>query len=50
MRCGSPLDVGTALKVDELRVRADRLMTALTDHPNVLNLLIEKIDALKDKN
>ncbi|MCW4017785.1 MAG: site-specific integrase [Candidatus Bathyarchaeota archaeon] len=50
MRCGSPLDVGTALKVDELRVKADRLMTALTDHPDVLNLLIEKTETIKDKN
>jgi hypothetical protein len=47
MKCGSPLDVQTALKVDELKAKADRLMNALVENPDVLNLLIEKTDQTK---
>lgn len=47
IRCGSPLNVETAVKVDELRAKADRLMNILVEHPDVLNLLMEKIAAIK---
>ncbi|MCW4009704.1 MAG: site-specific integrase [Candidatus Bathyarchaeota archaeon] len=49
-RCGAPLDVATAVKVDETRAKADKLMTFLIQDPEVLNLLIKKIETIQDKN
>jgi hypothetical protein len=40
----SPLDVKTALKVDELRAKADKLMSILIQDPDVIEKLIEKLD------
>ncbi len=47
MRCGSPLDVETAMKIDEMRGNADRLMSILIDHPDVLNLIMNRLRKLK---
>lgn len=43
MRCGSPLDPESALKLDELRAKADKLMTILVKDPKVLERLLEKL-------
>ncbi len=50
MRCGSPLDMQTALKIDETRVKIDSLMNSLIEHPAVLSLIMEKIDEMKSKH
>lgn len=49
MRCGSPLDIESAVKLDDLRVKADRLMNILIEKPDVLNVLLEKIEEVKNK-
>lgn len=46
MRCGSPLDVKTALKVDELRAKADKLMNILIQDPEILERLLDKIEEI----
>lgn len=46
MRCGSPLDVNTALKLDELRAKADKLMTILIKDPKILEKLLEKLEEI----
>ncbi len=50
MRCGSPLDVGTALKVDELRIKADKLMTMLVQDPELLEKFLQKVEEIKSAN
>lgn len=43
MRCGAPLDMKTALKLDETRAKADKLMTMLVRDPEILEKLLAKI-------
>lgn len=50
MRCGSPLDVNTALKFDELRAKADKLITILIQDPEILEKLLDKVKVLSSKN
>jgi site-specific recombinase XerD/ribosomal protein L40E len=50
MRCGSPLDLENAIKLDDLRAKADRLMNVLVENPDVLNVLLENIEEIKNKN
>jgi integrase/recombinase XerD len=45
MRCGSPLRVDDAFKMDETRRKADRLMSALVEKPDILRILLEKLEA-----
>jgi uroporphyrinogen-III decarboxylase len=47
MRCGSPLDVITALKVDEMRAKADRLMSILVQDPVILEKLLAKVEEIQ---
>jgi site-specific recombinase XerD/ribosomal protein L40E len=48
-RCGMCLDESTAVRIDELRAKADRLMSELVKNPEVLNALFEGIEKLKEK-
>jgi len=47
MRCGSPLDLDTALKLDEFRAKADKLISILIQDPEVLDKLLSKIEEIK---
>ena len=40
MRCGSPLDMETALKLDETRAKVDELINRLTENPDKLEKLL----------
>jgi len=42
--CGLCLDVKTAMRIDELRAKADRLMSELIKNPKVLDVLLEAIE------
>jgi len=44
IRCGSPLDVKSELELDEVRSKADKLMTILIQDPEVLEKLLNKLD------
>jgi len=44
MRCGSPMDLKSALKADELRAKADKLMSILIQDPEVLEKLLSKLE------
>ena len=46
--CGLCLDVRTAIQLDELRAKADTLMTELVKNPKVLDTLLEGIQKLKN--
>ena len=46
MRCGSPMDLKIALKVDEMRTKADKLMSILIQDPDVLEKLLDKIEKM----
>jgi hypothetical protein len=46
--CGMCLDVNAAIKIDELRIKADALMNELMKNPQVLNVLLEGIEKLKN--
>jgi site-specific recombinase XerD/ribosomal protein L40E len=46
-KCGSPLDVNTALKIDEVRAKADKLLSILVQDPEILDKLLDKIEQLK---
>ena len=46
MRCGSPLDMETVLKLDETRAKADKLMSILIQDPEVLEKLLDKIEEM----
>ncbi len=48
--CGMRLDAKTAMEVDELRNRVDRLMNELVKNPDVLKALLEGIEKLKESN
>lgn len=47
VRCGSPLDFETALKLDEFRAKADKLISILIRDPEILDKLLNKIEELK---
>lgn len=47
IRCGSPLDIKNELELDELRSKADKLMSILIRDPEVLEKLLEKLDDSK---
>ncbi len=42
-RCGSPLDMETALRFDEVRRKADRLLSTLVKDPEILQKLLDKL-------
>lgn len=46
--CGSCLDLKTAMQIDELRAKADRLMNELVKNPEVLDALLKGIEKLKN--
>jgi integrase/ribosomal protein L40E len=47
VKCGSPLNLETAFTLDELRAKADRLLSILVKKPEVLEKLLEKIEELE---
>jgi len=47
MRCGSPMDLKIALKVDEMRSKADKLMSILIQDPQVLEKLLSKLEEIQ---
>lgn len=47
MRCGSPLTLETALKFDDTRKKADRLMSILIQDPEILEKTLNKLDEIK---
>jgi len=47
-RCGSPLSLEVALELDEVRRKADRLMSELVKRPEVLEVLINVLRDFKD--
>lgn len=47
MRCGSPLTLETALKFDDMRKKADRLMSILIQDPEILEKTLNKLDEIK---
>ena len=46
-RCGMCLDEKTAAQLDELKLKAEKLVTELVKNPKVLNTLVEGIKKLK---
>jgi integrase/recombinase XerD len=50
MRCGSPLDVKSELELDELRSKADKLMSILIQDPDVLEKLLSKIEVMSPES
>jgi len=44
-KCGFPLDYETAIKMDEIRAKLDRLLDKLTEDPQKLNKLLELIES-----
>ena len=44
-KCGFPLDYETAVKMDEVRTKLDRLLDKLTEDPQKLNKLLELIES-----
>jgi len=49
-KCGMCLDAKTSVQIDELREKADGLMSELVKNPKVLNALLEGIERLKEVN
>ncbi len=47
-KCGLCLDTKTAVDIDALRLKADKLMTELIKNPKVLNAFLEGIEKLKE--
>lgn len=47
VRCGAPLDVQTIARVDELRSKADKLMSILISDPNVMEKMLSKIEEMQ---
>jgi integrase len=45
--CGLCLDMKTAMQVDEARAKADKLMTALIEQPEVLDMMIKVLEKIK---
>jgi len=45
--CGLCLDLKTAMRIDEVRAKADRLMRELIKNPKVLDALLEGMEGLK---
>jgi len=48
--CGMCLDAKTAIAIDDLRAKADTLMTELVKNPEVLNALLNGIEKLKNES
>jgi integrase/recombinase XerD len=48
MRCGSPMDIESALKLDESRAKADKLMSILIQDPEVLEKLLAKVKKIQN--
>ena len=46
-KCGMCLDESVAVQVDELKLKAEKLVTKLVKNPQILNVLIEGIEKLK---
>jgi len=44
-KCGFPLDYETAIKMDEIRAKLDRLLDKLTEDPERLNKLLELVES-----
>ena len=47
-RCGTPLSVEVALELDEVRKKADKLMSELVKKPEVLEVLLNALEDFKD--
>ncbi len=47
-KCGFPLDYETVVKMDEVRAKADRLISELVKNPKVLDALLEGVEKLKN--
>jgi len=47
MRCGAPLSLKTTLKLDEVRAKADKLISILIKDPNILDQLLSNIEKLE---
>ncbi len=47
-KCGQPLDIQTAIEVDETRKKADTLMNELVKNPEVLDSLLKGIEKVKE--
>jgi len=48
-KCGMCLDESMAVQVDELKLKADKLINELVKNPKVLEVLTEKIERLKEE-
>jgi len=48
-KCGLPLDYETTIKMDEVRAKADRLMSELIKNPKVLDALLNGVEKLKEE-
>jgi hypothetical protein len=51
-RCGSPLDIGTALELDEKRKAGDEVVSMLVKDPKVQKIIVNRIlsdDEFKEK-
>jgi len=46
--CGMCLGTKTAIQIDSTREKADRLMNELIENPDVLDVLLEGIERLKE--
>lgn len=47
MRCGSPIDLKTALKLDETRTKADKLLSILIGDPEVMDKILSKLEGVQ---
>jgi len=48
MRCGALLDLETALEMDELRAKADKLMSILIQDSEVLEKMLDKFEKVQN--
>lgn len=46
-RCAMPFDLKMAVKLDEVKAKADKLLSILTQDPEILDKLLDKIEQLK---
>jgi integrase/recombinase XerD len=46
-RCAMPFDLKVATKLDEVRAKADKLLSILVQDPEILDKLLEKIEKIK---
>ena len=47
-RCAMPFDLKMATKLDEVKAKADKLLSLLVQDPEILDKLLEKMDELKE--